>query len=116
MAGYRNWLTNARQIRTGAVTASGPDMYAAALTLDSIGDQFDSGESQSGTLANRLARVLEKEGQRDKARPMYALAAAAGGAEIEASRQAVAKWQLPMPLHRRSRKVPLIFKARAPSH
>ena len=91
MAGYRNWLTNARQIRTGAVTASGPDMYAAALTLDSIGDQFDSGESQSGTLANRLARVLEKEGQRDKARHMYALAAAAGGAEIEASRQAVAK-------------------------
>src|SRR5262249_24724156 len=47
--------------------------------------------SQSGTVANRLARVLEKEGQRDKARHMYALAAAAGGAEIEPSRQSVTK-------------------------
>ena len=108
----------------------------ARQTLDSIGDQFDSGEfnrlgpsavssmnlvalawarlgwakflqgetleamqflnaawalSQSGTVANRLARVFEKEGQREKARHMYALAVAAGGAEIEASRQALAK-------------------------
>ncbi len=45
--------------------------------------------SQSGTVGNRLARLLEKEGQRDKARRMYALAVAAGGADVEASRQAV---------------------------
>jgi len=136
---------------TGSITTSGPDIYSGALrdnidpnqtqrearqTLDSIGDQFDSGEfnrlgpsavssmnlvalawarlgwakflqgetleamqflnaawalSQSGTIANRLARVFEKEGQREKARHMYALAVAAGGAEIEASRQALAK-------------------------
>ncbi|MBZ5649532.1 MAG: hypothetical protein LAO18_03475 [Acidobacteriia bacterium] len=37
--------------------------------------------SQSGTVGNRLARLLEKEGQRDQARRMYALAVAAGGAE-----------------------------------
>lgn len=46
--------------------------------------------SQSGSVGNRLARVLEKEGQREKARHMYALAAAAGGAEVQASRQKVA--------------------------
>lgn len=47
--------------------------------------------SQSGTVGNRLARLLEKEGQKDKARHTYALAAAAGGADAEASRQAVTK-------------------------
>jgi hypothetical protein len=47
--------------------------------------------SQSGTVGNRLARLLEKEGQRDKARRMYALAVAAGGDEVQASRQAVAR-------------------------
>ena len=45
--------------------------------------------SQSGTVGNRLARVFEKEGQKDKARHMYALALAAGGSEAEASRQGV---------------------------
>jgi tetratricopeptide (TPR) repeat protein len=45
--------------------------------------------TQSGTVANRLARLLEKEGQRDQARRTYALAVAAGGADVEASRQAV---------------------------
>ena len=45
--------------------------------------------SQSGTVGNRLARLLEKQGQRDRARHMYALAAVAGGAEAEQSRQAV---------------------------
>jgi tetratricopeptide (TPR) repeat protein/transglutaminase-like putative cysteine protease len=35
--------------------------------------------SQSGTVANRLAQVLEKQGQVEKARHMYALAVAAGG-------------------------------------
>jgi len=47
--------------------------------------------SQSGTVGNRLARLMEKEGQKDKARHMYALAVAAGGAEAEASRQGVVK-------------------------
>ncbi len=46
---------------------------------------------QSGTVGNRLARLLEKEGQRDKARHMYALAVAAGGSDVEASRQAVTR-------------------------
>src|ERR1700730_12637975 len=35
--------------------------------------------SQSGTVGNRLGQVLEKQGQQEKARHMYALAAAAGG-------------------------------------
>ena len=35
--------------------------------------------SQSGTVANRLAQVFEKQGQAEKARHMYALAVAAGG-------------------------------------
>src|ERR1700730_9385967 len=35
--------------------------------------------SQSGTVANRLGQVLEKQGQAEKARHMYALAVAAGG-------------------------------------
>jgi hypothetical protein len=37
--------------------------------------------SQSGTVANRLAQVLEKQGQTARAQHMYALAIAAGGAE-----------------------------------
>jgi len=45
--------------------------------------------SQSGAVGNRLARVLQKEGQRDKARHMFALAAAAGGPEAQASRDQV---------------------------
>ncbi len=45
--------------------------------------------SQSGTVGNRLARVFEKENQRDKARHMFALAAVAGGAETQASREQV---------------------------
>jgi tetratricopeptide (TPR) repeat protein len=47
--------------------------------------------SQSGTVANRLARVYEKTGARDHARHMYALAAVAGGPESQASREQVAK-------------------------
>jgi hypothetical protein len=46
---------------------------------------------QSGTVGNRLARVLEKEGQHDKARHMMALAVAAGGGEAQASKQALLK-------------------------
>jgi transglutaminase-like putative cysteine protease/tetratricopeptide (TPR) repeat protein len=47
--------------------------------------------SQSGTVANRLAQVYEKQGQRDKAAHMYALAVAAGGASIADSRARLAK-------------------------
>jgi len=45
--------------------------------------------SQSGSVGNRLARVLQKEGQKDKARHTFALAAAAGGPEVQASREQV---------------------------
>jgi hypothetical protein len=43
--------------------------------------------SQSGTVGNRLARVYEKENQPEKARHMFALAVAAGGAEAQGSRE-----------------------------
>ncbi|MFZ1917736.1 MAG: DUF3857 domain-containing protein [Terriglobales bacterium] len=43
--------------------------------------------SQSGTVANRLGQVYEKQGQNEKARHTYALAVAAGGADIADSRQ-----------------------------
>jgi transglutaminase-like putative cysteine protease/tetratricopeptide (TPR) repeat protein len=43
--------------------------------------------SGSGAVANRLGQVYEKAGQRDKARHMYALAAAAGGADEGDSRE-----------------------------
>ncbi len=39
--------------------------------------------SQSGTVANRLGQVYEKQGQPEKARHMYALAVAAGGADVQ---------------------------------
>jgi transglutaminase-like putative cysteine protease/tetratricopeptide (TPR) repeat protein len=49
--------------------------------------------SQSGTVANRLGQVLEKQGQTEKARHMYALAVAAGGSskEVQDSRARLAK-------------------------
>jgi tetratricopeptide (TPR) repeat protein len=47
--------------------------------------------SQSGTVGNRYARVLEKENQKDNARHMYALAVAAGGPESDTSRQQVVR-------------------------
>jgi transglutaminase-like putative cysteine protease/tetratricopeptide (TPR) repeat protein len=47
--------------------------------------------SQSGTVANRLGQVLEKQGQPEKARHMYALAAAAGGSDVGDSRARLAK-------------------------
>jgi Flp pilus assembly protein TadD/transglutaminase-like putative cysteine protease len=46
--------------------------------------------SQSGTVANRLGRVLEKQGQSEKARQMYALAVAAGGTDVQDSRARLA--------------------------
>jgi transglutaminase-like putative cysteine protease/tetratricopeptide (TPR) repeat protein len=45
--------------------------------------------SESGTVANRLGQVLEKQGQTEKARHMYALAAAAGGSDKPDS---LARW------------------------
>jgi Flp pilus assembly protein TadD/transglutaminase-like putative cysteine protease len=47
--------------------------------------------SQSGTVANRLGQVLEKQGQREKARQMYALAVAAGGSAVADSRDRLGK-------------------------
>jgi tetratricopeptide (TPR) repeat protein/transglutaminase-like putative cysteine protease len=47
--------------------------------------------SQSGTVGNRLASVLEKEGQRQQARHVLALAIAAGGGEVAASRERLLK-------------------------
>ncbi|HKD66540.1 MAG TPA: tetratricopeptide repeat protein [Candidatus Binataceae bacterium] len=47
--------------------------------------------SQSGTVADRLARVYEKSGDSANARHMRLLAAAAGGAEAAASRAQLAK-------------------------
>jgi tetratricopeptide (TPR) repeat protein len=43
--------------------------------------------SGSGAVANRLGQIYEKQGQADKARHMYALAVAAGGAGIADSRE-----------------------------
>ena len=43
--------------------------------------------SQSGVVADRLGRVYEKEGQKEKARHFYALAAAAGGADAQSARE-----------------------------
>jgi len=47
--------------------------------------------SQSGTVENRVARVLEKEGQREKVRHALALAVAAGGGDAAASRERLLK-------------------------
>ncbi len=47
--------------------------------------------SQSGTVANRLAHVYQKTGARDRARHMYALAAAAGGQQAQDSREQLTK-------------------------
>jgi tetratricopeptide (TPR) repeat protein/transglutaminase-like putative cysteine protease len=47
--------------------------------------------SQSGTVANRLGQVFEKQGQAEKARHMYALAVAAGGSVVQDSRARLAR-------------------------
>ena len=47
--------------------------------------------SQAGTVANRLGQVYEKQGQAAKAQHMYALAAAAGGADVADSRERLRK-------------------------
>jgi len=69
--------------------------WAKFLQHDTLGSmQFLNAAwllSQSGIVGNRLARVYQKENQPDKARHMFALSAAAGGAEAQASREQVLK-------------------------
>src|SRR5260370_33508641 len=69
--------------------------WAKFLQHDALGSmQFLNAAwllSQSGIVGNRLARVYQKENQPDKARHMFALSAAAGGAEAQASREQVLK-------------------------
>ncbi len=47
--------------------------------------------SQSGTVANRLGQALEKQGQAEKARDMYAMAVVAGGSDVPDSRARLAR-------------------------
>jgi len=100
------------QFDSGELDRLGPSAFSSmrlvALAWSRIGwAKFQHGEnlaamqfltpawllSQSGTVGNRLGQVLEKQGQREKARHMYALAAAAGGSanEVEDSRARLAK-------------------------
>jgi tetratricopeptide (TPR) repeat protein len=98
------------QFDSGEYDRPGPSAFAAmdmvALSWARLGwARFLQGEtleasqfleaawtlSQSGTVANRLAHVYEKTGARDRARHMYALAAVAGGEDVQASRAQVAK-------------------------
>jgi tetratricopeptide (TPR) repeat protein len=100
------------QFDSGELDRLGPSAFSSmrlvALAWSRIGwAKFQQGEnlaaiqfltsawllSQSGTVGNRLGQVLEKQGQREKARHMYALAAAAGGSanEVEDSRARLAK-------------------------
>jgi transglutaminase-like putative cysteine protease/Tfp pilus assembly protein PilF len=86
------------QFDSGEFDRLGPPAFSAmrlvALSWARIGwARFERGEnlpavqfltsawllSQSGTVANRLAQVLEKQGQTAKAQQMYALSVAAGG-------------------------------------
>jgi transglutaminase-like putative cysteine protease/tetratricopeptide (TPR) repeat protein len=98
------------QFDSGEMDRLGPSAFSSmrlvALSWSRIGwAKFERGEilaamqfltsawllSQSGTVANRLGQVLEKQGQPEKARHMYALAAAAGGSDIKDSRARLAK-------------------------
>ena len=100
------------QFDSGELDRLGPSAFSSmrlvALAWSRIGwAKFQRGEnlaamqfltsawllSQSGTVANRLGRVLEKQGQPEKARHMYALAVAAGGGtnEVQDSRARLAK-------------------------
>lgn len=47
--------------------------------------------SQSGVVADRLGRVYEKEGQKEKARHFYALSAVAGGPDTQSASQQVTR-------------------------
>jgi transglutaminase-like putative cysteine protease/tetratricopeptide (TPR) repeat protein len=98
------------QFDSGAFDRLGPSAFSSmrlvALAWARIGwAKFQQGDnltamrfltsawllSESGTVANRLGQVLEKQGQPEKARHMYALAAAAGGADVQDSRARLAK-------------------------
>jgi transglutaminase-like putative cysteine protease/tetratricopeptide (TPR) repeat protein len=99
------------QFDSGELDRMGPSAFSSmplvALAWARIGwAKFQSGEnltamqfltsawvlSQSGTVANRLGQVFEKQGQAEKARHMYALAVAAGGPEaVQDSRTRLAK-------------------------
>jgi Flp pilus assembly protein TadD len=100
------------QFDSGELDRLGPSAFSSmrlvALAWSRIGwAKFQHGEnlaamqfltsawllSQSGTVGNRLGQVLEKQGQREKARHIYALAAAAGGSanEVQDSRARLAK-------------------------
>jgi transglutaminase-like putative cysteine protease/tetratricopeptide (TPR) repeat protein len=102
------------QFDSGEFDRLGPPAFSAmrlvALSWARIGwARFERGEnlpamqfltsawllSQSGTVANRLAQVLEKQGQTAKAQQMYALSVAAGGntttADADNSRTQLAK-------------------------
>jgi hypothetical protein len=62
--------------------------FLQGQTLDAI--QFLNSAwllSQSGVVADRLGRVYEKEGQKEKARHFYALATAAGGPDALSARE-----------------------------
>ena len=100
------------QFDSGELDRLGPSAFSSmrlvALAWSRIGwAKFQRGEnlaamqfltsawllSQSGTVGNRLGQVLEKQGQREKARHIYALAVAAGGSanEVQDSRARLAK-------------------------
>jgi tetratricopeptide (TPR) repeat protein/transglutaminase-like putative cysteine protease len=100
------------QFDSGELDRLGPSAFSSmrlvALAWSRIGwAKFQRGEnlaamqfltsawllSQSGTVGNRLGQVLEKQGQRERARHMYALAVAAGGSasEVQDSRARSAK-------------------------
>ena len=98
------------QFDSGEFDRLGPSAFSSmplvALAWARIGwARFERGETlaavqfltsawlltQSGTVGNRLGQVLEKQGQIDKARQMYALAIAAGGADVTDSRARLAK-------------------------
>jgi tetratricopeptide (TPR) repeat protein len=98
------------QFDSGEMDRLGPSAFSSmrlvALSWSRIGwAKFQRGEnlaamqfltsawllSQSGTVANRLAQVLEKQGQPEKARHMYVLAVAAGGNDVQDSRTRLAK-------------------------
>jgi transglutaminase-like putative cysteine protease/Flp pilus assembly protein TadD len=100
------------QFDSGELDRLGPSAFSSmrlvALSWARIGwAKFQRGEnlaamqfltsawllSQSGTVANRLGQVLEKQGQPEKACHMYALAVAAGGStnEVQDSRARLAK-------------------------
>src|SRR5258706_2271097 len=98
------------QFDSGELDRLGPSAFSSmrlgALAWSRIGwAKFQRGEnlaamqfltsawllSQSGTVGNRLGQVLEKQGQREKARHIYALAAAAGGSDMLDSRSRLAK-------------------------